>query len=128
MHTVYWQARQQAIVSEKLGYWFGPLNRRHREWEFGALRARSRLTRLTPPSGAYRDAYLRLTANCIRMNLYLLQDELNTTHEVWMRRNAQEIVRVFGSFLNSAQPANAKADQGLVAQLEATITLARERL
>lgn len=95
VHAVYATARRQIVLNNVPNAYVGPEAGRRLMWDLAALRIDDRLWRMTPHTTAHRTAYLTFTANVVRLNLWRLQHQVETTHQVWIktstRKNAQNL-------------------------------------
>lgn len=109
IHNIYSTTRRQLVASFDRNAWIGPPERQHLSWDYAAIRIGHRYTLQIPTQPEQRQLYLTFTANCFRMNLLLLRDELQRTHSVWMRVNSEQNVKDLTDFIEMADP-TAKAE------------------
>ncbi len=128
IHNVYANARRQAVVSNELVSWGEPPARRRRIWDFAGLRAFHAYVRDIPTQERYRRLYLAFTANCFRMNLLLLADDIQKSGQVWMKRNTLANIKELAGFISTHFPEDKAAMDELQARLGALIETARDRV
>lgn len=128
IHNVFANARRQAVVSNDPTAWGETAARKRRIWDFAGLRSFDFQTRDIPTDADARAMYLTFTANCFRMNLWLLEADLERTHVVWVRRNARANVAELVRFVNTADPADAGRTTALQSKLDQLIDGASERI
>ncbi len=127
IHNIYFNARRQAVVSNDLSAWGEPLVRKRRIWDMAGLRAFGYYIKDLPKEPVYRQMTVNFTANCFRMNLLLLKDEILRTRAVWVKKSAKGNVKEFVSFLKTQDPTDAGWADGLGQELFGLIDGARER-
>ena len=127
IHNVFANARRQAVVSNDVGSWGEPLARRRRIWDFAGLRAFQADVKDIPKEPKYRQLYVTFTANCFRMNLLLLKDDIERTNEVWVKRNTKANASELLSFIKSEDPKHAASAEKLERELFELVDRARER-
>lgn len=127
IHNVYSSTRRQLVASFSKGAWLGSESRRHLLWDYAAIRIGNRYLRQIPREPLQRKLYLTFTANCFRMNLLLLEEEIRRTHVVWIRESTVQNVKDLTALIELADPAHvAEADQKQ-ARLLSLIDSAQER-
>ena len=127
IHNVFVNARRQAVVSNDAASWGEPSVRRRRIWDMAGLRSFSYQLKDTPTNPEHLDLLTTFTANCFRMNLLLLQDELLTTHAVWVKANSSSNVDELVNYIVAKDPDDAPSAQKLGAELHRLIDAAHER-
>lgn len=123
IHNVFASARRQAVISNDVEAWGGePMSRRRRIWDFAGLRSFGFQTRDLPTNPEHRRLYIAFTANCFRMNMLLLGDDIHRTGIVWRKQNARFAIEEMTRFIEVEEPQNAPADEkrriGLLAQVD----------
>ena len=127
IHNIYSSTRLQLVASFTKGASLASPERHHLQWDYAGIRLAQRYRKMIPTEPIQKKLYLTFAANCFRMNLFLLEDELKRTHVVWMRPNNLQNVQDLTSFIEMADPdAKAGAEQKK-AELDALINSAEER-
>lgn len=121
IHSVYAAARRQAVISNDVASWSGPIAKRLRLWDFGALRIAARHIIDMPKAGEHRRLYTKFTANCFRMNLLLLKRALEEKHQIWARLNAKLSAKEMLDFVEAQEPATHVDTRDLGRQLATLI-------
>ena len=128
IHNVFANARRQAVVSNELASWGEPLARRRRIWDFAGLRAFQAYLRDIPTEPKYRQLYVTFTANCFRMSLLLLKDDVARTKEVWVKRNTKANAAELLTFIKGQDPEHAASAEKLEHELFLLVDGAKERI
>ena len=126
IHNVFANARRQAVISNDPLAWGEPNNRRRRIWDFAGLRSFNYQNRDLPTEPKYRELTIRFTANCFRMNLLLLKDNVLTNHYVWVKASTLTNIQTLTSFITAQQPEFAKRANELAAELKDLVDHSRE--
>ena len=127
IHNVFSNARRQAVVSNDPDAWAESIVRKRRIWDFAGLRSFGYQSKDLPEDPSYRELTITFTANCFRMNLLLLKDEILRTHAVWVKQSARSNVQELVRFLKAYDPANLTSTQILEQELTTLIDGAKER-
>jgi len=127
IHSVYANARRQAVVSNDPSAWGETLARRRRIWDFAGLRSFQEYVTDIPREPRHRRLYLRFTLNCFRMNLLLLKADIEHTHQVWIKLSAKANVAELAGFIKAQDPAGAPLADRLRDDLDRLIDQADER-
>jgi hypothetical protein len=127
IHNIYSTTRRQLVASYDKDAWIGPADRQHLSWDYAAIRIGHRYTLQIPTEPAQRTLYLTFAANCFRMNLLLLRDELQRTHVVWVRVNSKQNVKDLTDFISIADPASKPETDRLRGELLALMDRSTER-
>jgi hypothetical protein len=127
IHNVFANTRRQAVVSNDSAAWGEPIARKRRIWDFAGLRSFGFQLKDMPQDPDYRKLYVDFTANCFRMNLLLLKDDIETKHEVWAKISAKSNVNKLVEFIKSQQPDESANAEKLRAGLFVLIDAAKER-
>ncbi len=128
IHNVYANAMRQAVVSNNPSSWGETPERRRRIWDFAGLRSFQRYLRDLPNPPEYRNLYVAFTANCFRMSLLLLEDQIARTNEVWVKANTKSNIAELVSFLNSQDPEDQDKAERLMRTLYSLVERAKERI
>ena len=115
------------MISNDLPSWGEPLARRRRIWDFAGLRSFQQYLKDIPSEPKYRQLYVTFTANCFRMNLLLLKDDIARTNEVWVKRNTKANVSELMTFIKREDAEDATSAEGLEQELFRLTDRARER-
>ncbi len=126
-HNVFVNLRRQAVVSNDPESWGETAARRRRIWDLAGLRSFRYQLRDMPKPGPYRDLYLRLTLNGIRMNLLLLAEDIRRSGVVWIKVNTLAIARDLCDFIRQYDPASTAATNQLQSNLDRLVAAAKER-
>lgn len=127
IHSVFANARRQAVVSNIVSAWGETPERRRRIWDFAGLRSFMFYVRDMPQEAAYRNLYIRFTANCFIMNLLLLEADIMRTHVVWLKRNSKGNVAELVKFVEQYDPSSQALAHALQGRLDSLIDSAVER-
>lgn len=127
IHNIYSTTRRQLVASFDRTAWLGDPSAQHLAWDYAAVRIGHRFISQIPTDPVQRRLYLSFAANCFRMNLLLLLDELQRTHIVWMRLNCAQNVRELTDFVVMADPASKIETEQLRGKLLGLIQTAEER-
>jgi len=127
IHSVFANARRQAVVSNDPEAWGDAPVQRRRIWDFAGLRAFSYLTRDLPREVEHRKLTIAFTANCLRMNLLLLKDDIRRTNAVWVRQSSLANAKELVSFLTKYDPEGSEDARQLGKELAVLINKAKER-
>jgi hypothetical protein len=127
IHNVFANARRQVVVSNVLDSWGEPIFRRRRIWDFAGLRIFQTHVKDIPIEPTYRKMYVAFTANCFRMNLLLLADDIHRTKTVWVKRNTKASVSELVAFIKTQDPADSANASRLERELDSVIDRATER-
>jgi len=127
IHNVFANARRQAVVSNDPVAWGEPLARKRRIWDFAGLRSFGFEFRDVPADPEYRNLYIGFTANCFRMNLLLLKEAIERTHEVWGKLNTKSNIAALVDFIKRFDPPSADAATKLQRELTALVDAAKQR-
>jgi hypothetical protein len=127
IHNIYSSTRRQLVASFTPGATRGPSDRRHLLWDYAAVRIGNRYISQIPSDPLQKQLYLSFAANCFRMNLLMLQEELQRTHVVWGRPNSLQNVKDLSSFIELADPENKVKDEEMKNHLLVLIGSAEER-
>jgi hypothetical protein len=126
-HEIYAEARRQAVVSNVPESWGETPDRKRRIWDFAGLRSFNRYLRDIPADPAYRQLYITFTANCFRMNLLLLKDDIAQSGIVWIRSNTKGEVRELVNFIKTYDPGDEGFSQKLGQDIDALADKATQR-
>src|SRR5579863_3954356 len=113
IHNAYANARRQAVISNDPIAWGETVARKRRIWDFAGLRAFQAYLKDIPKDPAYRRLYVTFTANCFRMNLILLKDDIARTNVVWVKRNTKANGQELLSFIEREEPDQVAAAEEL---------------
>ncbi len=129
IHSIYSNARRQAVISNDLEAWAEPIERRRRIWDMGGARAFHSYDTFLPSesTGEYRRLYVIFTANCFRMSLQLFKRSIEQTGIVWVKISSRAIVKEMTDWLGRVQPDQTVEDEKLKEQLLILINRAGER-
>ncbi len=127
IHNVFANVRRQAVVSTDLDSWAEPVIRRRRIWDLAGLRSFGYLFRDLPEEAKYREMVINFTANSIRMNLLLFEEELIKTKSVWVKISSKSNVKELTSFIKQYDPDDIETAQALEDELMKLIDGAKER-
>jgi hypothetical protein len=111
IHNVYSSTRRQLVASYVPGALLGPPSYNHLRWDYSSLRVGHRYIDLIPKDPTQRKLYLTFTANCFRMNLLLLEDNMRTTGKVWLKPNTISNAKQLTDLIKIADPAHAAEAQ-----------------
>jgi len=125
IHNVFAEARRQVISSFDPQSWVSP-GPQHLYWDFPGIRIGQRFIVQAPAAGPHREMYMKFTANCMRMNLFLLRDELQRIHTIWIRRNSRVNLEQITQFIELADPKHKADAEQLKGQLLSLIQSATE--
>lgn len=127
IHNVFASTRHQLVISWSPNVWSGDPGRRHYTWDYAQLMLGNRHIKQRPPEGKQREIYDKLTANCFRMSLYLLIEDLEKNHVIWLRDPSRAHVKQMLEFLNLVDPAHATQDKALTEQVFEAMDASTER-
>jgi len=129
IHSIYANARRQAVISNDPAAWWGePVSRKRRIWDFSGLRSFAFQTRDLPTDPGYRNLYVTFTANCFRMNILLFKDDTIRTGVVWRKQNARIGVDEMVRFIETEAKGNVNQTETLKRELFSLIDGAKERI
>lgn len=117
IHNVYVATRRQLLVSSGQNVWKWPAERRHLDWDYSPMTAAGFAEHFEPKTPEHRELFRTFFGNAMRMNLFLLLEDLQTTHVVWNRDNTRDHIRKFISKLNEWEPAQKAANERLKLEL-----------
>jgi len=126
IHNVFAEARRQLVASFDPNSWAGATPPQHLYWDYPGIRVGERYILQAPEAGVHRALYMAFTANCMRMSLWLLKDELQRTHTIWIRKNSRINMERLTSFIENADPAHKPQAEQLKTELTALIDSANE--
>ena len=127
-HDMFANARRQAVVSNNPDSWGENEDRKRRIWDFAGMRTLQTYYVDMPKSEPYRSMYTTFVANCFRMNLLFLRDDLQRTQQVWVRRNTEANVDQFVRFIEYHDPADRTAIANLQRDIDSLAENAQERI
>ena len=127
IHSVYANARRQAVVSNDPDSWTEPLTRKRRIWDFAGLRSFRYYDADLPTEAAYRKLYIAFATNCFLMNLNLLKSDILRTHEVWIKISTKANASELLDFVKKVRPETKTQVEALRADLNRLIDQAKER-
>ena len=128
IHNVYVSTRHQLVLSWSPKVWSGDPGRRHYTWDYAQLMLGQRHLHQRPENPKHREIYDRFTANCFRMSLQLLIEDLEKNHVIWLRDPSRAHVKQMLEFLNTVDPSYATQDKALVDQVLTSIDASTERV
>ncbi|MDR3688823.1 MAG: hypothetical protein P4L46_05540 [Fimbriimonas sp.] len=127
IHNVYSNARRQAVICNDPIAWGETEDRKRIVWDFAGLRSFGYQWRDMPTSKPYRDLYVQFTANCFRMNLLLLENDIIKHNLVWTKISTRENIAELVRFLDKEDPSDAASADRMKVHLLALVDRARER-
>ena len=128
IHNVYVNVRRQAVLSNDLSAWGETLPRRRRIWDFAGLRSFEFQTRDLPKGEAHRKLYITFTANCFRMNLLLLKNDIEKSGVVWVKVNTKANAKELLNFIRTYEPETKASAAKLETELDTLVDAAKERI
>lgn len=128
IHNVYVSTRHQLVLSWSPNIWSGDPGRRHYTWDYAQLMLGQRHIKQRPEAGRHRELYDRFTANCFRMSLFLLIEDLQKNHVIWLREPSRAHVKAMQEFFAAADPAWAAKDKELVDRVFEAMDASTERV
>jgi len=127
IHDVYANARRQAVVTNDIDAWGETMARRRRIWDFAGLRSFEYEWKDLPKDPNYRKLYVQFASNCFRMNLLLLQDDIQRTHLVWTKVSTESSATTLVTFMKIQDPQGAASAERIKQELFKVIDGATER-
>lgn len=128
IHNVFVSTRHQLVLSWSPNIWSGDPGRRHYTWDYAQLMLGQRHVKQRPENPKHREIYDRFTANCFRMSLLLLIDDLEKNHVIWLRDPSRAHAKQMLEFFNMVDPDWAAKDKALVDRVLEAIDSSTERV
>ena len=75
-----------------------------------------------------RKLYVAFTANCFRMNLQLLKNDIEKTGVIWVKRNSKANAGELVTFIKTYDPDDAASVEKLEREIDALIDSATEKI